>query len=187
MYELRTATLKRHAANLVTVSRLVLLIPWIIFYNNSCFWMVPVMFVIILSDLIDGRIARLLETASPQGGLLDAVCDFIVVLVAMLVMGIADPFCLAVAVVIVLSLFTWVLRCFIENCLSYSRFGRYNGAACYAFMTIVGFISLYFRAHPWYVTILETVLFIFLITLLVMSCIENCIAVLRLRNRKRIF
>lgn len=181
---MKTATFKRHAANLITLSRLVLLIPWIGCYRDRCLWMVPVMFVIILSDLIDGKIARLLKTASPQGGILDAACDSALVLVAMLVMGSADPFCLAAAFMILFSMFTWVLRCITENRFSYSHFGRYNGAVCYAFMTIAGFISLYFRRQPWHITVLEAVPFILLTILLGLSSLENSIAVFRVRNRR---
>jgi len=67
-------------SNLITLLRGFLSIP--IFYllkNNYLFYSLVLIIIAILTDLIDGLVARLLKEKSQLGKILDPACDFLVV------------------------------------------------------------------------------------------------------------
>lgn len=76
------ASLNRFAttANFITIGRLLLLVPLFIFLRqgrdgNGNFWALVVMGVALLSDMLDGLIARLFHQESNWGRILDPIAD----------------------------------------------------------------------------------------------------------------
>ena len=127
----------RHPADAVSFSRALLVFAWIYCHAHQNIWAVVVVVVIVLSDVIDGPIARRTGTAGPRGAVVDVACDVFVILAAMLAAGATDPLCLVAAAAMVANLLSWVL-CNLTACRAgYTRIGRYNGAACYVFLVVV--------------------------------------------------
>src|SRR5512136_2246378 len=124
--------MRRHLANIITLSRLLLMVPWSICVMADSSWALAVMALIIATDIIDGPIARRLKTAGPLGGALDAGCDAAVCFAAAVLLGLSDTRYLAAAALMAASFLSWMALGRIEGGQSYTRLGRYNGAACYA-------------------------------------------------------
>ena len=67
------------AANLLSISRVILMIPFLRQYNNGNFTMcIIICFVAMLTDWMDGMCARLSPTRHPIGKWIDPICDGIV-------------------------------------------------------------------------------------------------------------
>lgn len=129
-------------ANFVSISRLGLLGLWIYCYASGSAWTLPVMVIIVLTDLADGAIARRLKTAGPLGAKLDVACDVAVCFVGALIAGLSEPLFLAVAGMMAINLLSWLMLCSTAGRRGYTRFGRYNGSACYSLLIVVS-------AAPW--------------------------------------
>jgi phosphatidylglycerophosphate synthase len=128
--------MKRHLANLLSISRLFLLVPLIFCLVADSRWAFPIMTAIILTDLLDGPAARKLKTAGPSGASLDAACDAAVALSAAFAAGLSDPRYLSAAALMAASFYSWTVRRTGPGISSYTRLGRYNGAVCYALLAV---------------------------------------------------
>jgi phosphatidylglycerophosphate synthase len=84
----------RHPADAVSFSRALLVFAWIYCHAHQNIWAVVVVVVIVLSDVIDGPIARRTGTAGPRGAAVDVACDVFVILASTLAAGATDPLCL---------------------------------------------------------------------------------------------
>ena len=72
--------MKKQIANIVTVSRGILSVP-LLFLPLSSVWFYTIYLFCGLTDMVDGRIARITGAASRFGARLDTVSDFIFLLV----------------------------------------------------------------------------------------------------------
>src|SRR5262249_49971093 len=120
-------------ANALTTLRLVLAVPvglWLASDDPRTWWLAIAITIAIVTDLIDGPLARRLGTSTPFGGTFDHAADCIFVVCGM-VGGVARgvfPWVLPVLVVVAFAQYTidsyWLFR---ERRLRTSRLGRYNG------------------------------------------------------------
>ncbi len=74
-----------HAANIITISRIVLIIPVLLLVSeekNLSNWFALILFVLAgITDNLDGYIARKMNTESPVGALLDLIADKLLVVI----------------------------------------------------------------------------------------------------------
>ena len=75
--------MKKHIANIITGSRIVLSLP-LLFIPLSSAWFYVLYLLCGLSDMIDGTVARKTKCASEFGARLDMVSDFVFMIVAMI-------------------------------------------------------------------------------------------------------
>lgn len=101
------------------------------------------MAVIVISDLVDGRLARKLGTAGSRGALIDAGCDAIVVLTAACVLGVGDPRYLWIAALMAMAFVSYGAYSLVIRTFAYTRLGRYDGALCYALVAAAAL-------RPWF-------------------------------------
>ena len=73
--------MKKHIANIITGSRIVLSLP-LLFLPLSSAWFYALYLLCGLSDMIDGTVARKTNSASEFGTRLDTVSDFVFMIVA---------------------------------------------------------------------------------------------------------
>jgi phosphatidylglycerophosphate synthase len=129
---------RRWAANLVSLSRLALIVPWIISQTTGSLWTLPIMAAIMASDLLDGPIARKFSTACTKGALIDAACDMIVVVAAAVTFGLQDTRYFGLAGLMALTFFSWGIHSLVLGRFAYTRLGKYDGVACYILAATVG-------------------------------------------------
>ena len=75
--------MKKHIANIITGSRIVLSLPLLLIPLTSA-WFYALYLICGLSDMIDGTVARRTNSASEFGARLDTVSDFVFVTVALI-------------------------------------------------------------------------------------------------------
>jgi phosphatidylglycerophosphate synthase len=124
--------MRHRLAHAVTGIRLALLPVWIWCWHLGSGWSIVLMAVMIASDMADGALARRLGTASAAGAKFDALSDFAVILAAAVAMGARDPRFLCLGGVAAASFGSWFLRRKARAAWLYTRYGKYNGAVCYA-------------------------------------------------------
>ena len=135
--------LRGRLADAVSLSRLLFFPLWAVLVYGVSRWAAPVMVLIILTDLVDGPIARRLGTAGPRGQRLEGLCDLLVAAGGAVVLGLRDWRFLPLAVLTAGCFACWSLRCLRAGGFAYSRLGRYDGAACYL-------LILFRSAAPWF-------------------------------------
>ncbi|MBN2049617.1 MAG: CDP-alcohol phosphatidyltransferase family protein [Spirochaetales bacterium] len=133
--------MRRHPADALSLSRLFLIVPWILSHLAGSLWALPVMAAIILTDIVDGPVARKTGTACPQGALLDASCDTMVLFTASVAAGLSETRYLGLAVLMVLSFSSWAGYSYITQGQTYTRLGRYNGTLGYILLVIISIES----------------------------------------------
>ena len=75
--------MKKHIANIITGSRIVLSLPLLLIPLTSA-WFCVIYLLCGLSDMIDGTVARRTNSASELGAKLDSVSDFVFMTVALI-------------------------------------------------------------------------------------------------------
>ena len=75
--------MKKHIANIITSSRIVLSLPILLIPLTSA-WFYALYLLCGLSDMIDGTVARKMGSASEFGARLDTVSDFVFMVVALI-------------------------------------------------------------------------------------------------------
>lgn len=86
-------TVLRHLPNLITIFRLVLVIPIVISIYEGVYEVSLILFVIAgLSDGLDGLLARWFEWVSPFGKLMDPVADKLLLLATIITLAVLDHF-----------------------------------------------------------------------------------------------
>ena len=75
--------MKKHIANIITTSRIVLSLP-LLFIPLTSAWFYALYLLCGLSDMIDGTVARKTKSASEFGARLDTVSDFVFMTVALI-------------------------------------------------------------------------------------------------------
>ena len=75
--------MKKHIANIITGSRIVFSLP-LLFIPLSSAWFYALYLLCGLSDMIDGTVARKINSASEFGARLDTVSDFVFMIVALI-------------------------------------------------------------------------------------------------------
>ncbi len=176
--------MKRHIANAISLSRLALFVPWSLLRVAHSVWALPVMAVIVATDLLDGPIARRMKTAGPFGGALDAACDAAVSIAAAIVIGLWDVRFLAAAALMGFNALSWLLYRSFTGGKTYTRLGRYNGAACYALIALEGAGQLADPLFPQAAAIAVTAGLAIAGTLLAVSSVENIAALFRSRGAR---
>lgn len=167
--------MKRWAADIMSLSRVVLLVPWIWCAVSRNGLALPIMAVIVASDLLDGRIARRFATVSGLGSWLDPLCDALVVVAAAIALGMEDARYLRLAGLMAMAFFSWGGYSLTIGRLGYTCLGKYNGTVCY--LLVLGA-----SAEPWLATLrpritasAESALLGFAAIFLTMSTAENLI------------
>jgi len=126
--------MKTNIADALTLSRLLLLVPWIecwISGNGAC---LPIIAAMIASDILDGIVARRSGTASRRGALFDAGCDAIIAIAASIALAAKEARFLYLAGLMVACFASWLVGGAVTGRLAFSRLGRYDGAACYTIL-----------------------------------------------------
>ena len=75
--------MKKHIANIITGSRIVLSLPILLIPMTSA-WFYVLYLLCVLSDMLDGTVARRTKSASEFGAKLDTVSDFVFMTVALI-------------------------------------------------------------------------------------------------------
>ena len=136
----------RSWANLLTLLRLLIapLLVWLLL--NEDWWPAAItLFIAILSDIFDGKIARKMNQASAFGGLFDHATDAIFVSSAawaLAQLGLINEFLWAL-IVLAFMQYTLDSKALSGKVLRSSRLGRYNGIAYFFLVCVcVGFQCL---------------------------------------------
>jgi len=96
-----------HAANLITISRIILIFPVLLLVSeekNLSNWLALILFVLAgITDNLDGYIARKTGTVSPLGALLDLVADklLVVIIISYLVSFTTNKYLVIPAMIII--------------------------------------------------------------------------------------
>ncbi len=122
---------KIRLADAVSLSRVALLVPLVRLMVLGSPWSLAVLSMIVASDLADGRIARRLGTAGSRGALIDASCNFLVVMSAAIVSGIFDARYMGLAAIMFLAFFSYGAFSLLIGRFAYTRLGRYDGVVAY--------------------------------------------------------
>jgi phosphatidylglycerophosphate synthase len=171
--------MRRRLADAVSLSRLVLLAPWVWLQAAGSRWALLIMAAIVLTDLIDGPIARRFSTAGLRGQLLDAACDAVVLIVAAAVVGLKDARFLGLAGLMIACFASWGAYSAIAGRLAYTRLGRYNGAACYVLIVMASsapWVSAFAIQVP---AVMEWAAIAVPVSLLGVSTAENVVGMVR--------
>jgi phosphatidylglycerophosphate synthase len=171
--------MKRYLANTISLSRIILLVPWSLCSMADSPWALFVMALIIATDLIDGPIARRLKTAGAFGGALDAACDTAVAITASVITGIREPVFFAAAAVMGFNALSWVIYRRMAGGETYTKLGRYNGAACYALLAVKSVGPITRELLPRADSIAVTAGLLVVFALLAASTIENVVGSFR--------
>ena len=129
-------TVKRWAADAVSLSRVVLLVPLVWFMIVGSPWALAVLAAIVASDLLDGPIARRLGTAGSRGALIDATCDVLVVMSAAIAAALSDARYAGLAVVMAMAFLSYAALSLIIGRFAYTRLGRYDGVVSYGVIAV---------------------------------------------------
>ncbi len=127
---------KRWAADAVSYSRLVLLVPLVWYMNAGSLWALAVLAAIVASDLVDGPIARRLGTAGSRGAFIDAGCDVLVVMSAAVAAGLSDLRYTGLATVMAMAFLSYGALSLIIGRFAYTRLGRYDGVVSYCVIAV---------------------------------------------------
>ncbi len=130
------------AADAVSLSRVVLLVPlgWFLIVGSP--WALAVLAAIVASDLLDGPIARRLGTAGSRGALIDASSDVLVVMSASIAAGLMDARYMALAAVMSMAFLSYGAFSLIIGRFAYTRVGRYDGVVSYSVIAVASAKSL---------------------------------------------
>ena len=129
----------RSWANLLTLLRLlsIPLLVWLII--NERWWLATAMlFIAILSDIFDGKIARKMKQATAFGGLFDHATDAILVSAAswaLAQLGLINGL-LWVLILLAFTQYTLDSKALSGQILRSSKLGRYNGIAYFALICL---------------------------------------------------
>ncbi len=134
--------MRRWTVDLVSLSRLALLVPWISCAIAGSLWALPVMAAIIASDLVDGLLARRLSTPGGRGALLDAACDALIVVAATVTLGLGEARYFGLAGLMTAAFISWGAYSLVAGRFAYTRLGKYDGALCYLLVAVAS-------ARPW--------------------------------------
>jgi CDP-diacylglycerol--glycerol-3-phosphate 3-phosphatidyltransferase len=129
---------RRWAADAVSLSRVVLLVPLVRLMVLGSPWAMVVLSLIVASDLADGRIARRLGTAGSRGALIDASCDVLVVMSAAIAAGLSDARYAALAAVMAMAFLSYGAFSLLIGRFAYTRLGRYDGVVSYGVIAVTG-------------------------------------------------
>ena len=69
--------MKKHIANILTVSRIILALILLIFFNKISLLFVILYTIAEFTDIIDGTVARITGSSSKAGAFLDSIADFL--------------------------------------------------------------------------------------------------------------
>ncbi len=129
---MRESTFKNWVADAVSLSRVALLVPLVLLLIHGSPWALVVLSAIVASDLLDGRIARRLGTAGSRGALIDASCDFLVVMSAVTASGVSDSRYLGLAAIMLLAFLSYGAFSLTLGRFAYTQLGRYDGVVSYS-------------------------------------------------------
>ena len=127
-----------NAANALSVIR-ILLIPLIVFFEFKQFVLIAFIFIMLtaLLDILDGHLARILNTESSLGAVLDISADFCVitgVLIVLAVKGIIPYYSL---LFVFLCFATFCCYSIITHRISKSHFGKFAGSVCFGGVILI--------------------------------------------------
>jgi phosphatidylglycerophosphate synthase len=127
---------RRWAADAVSFSRLALLVPLVGWEVSGSPWALAALAAIVLSDLVDGAIARRLGTAGSRGAMIDATCDGLVAMNAALGAGLSDARYAGLAAVMAVAFLSYGAFSLIVRRFGCTRLGRYDSAVCYGVIAV---------------------------------------------------
>jgi phosphatidylglycerophosphate synthase len=174
---------KRWAADALSLSRLALLGPLAWCLIRGSLGALPIMAVIVATDLMDGPIARLLSTAGSRGALVDSGCDALVVMTAAFVLGLSDARYAGFAGLIAVTFISYGVSSLVIGRFAYTRLGRYDGVVCYGVVAFasakpaLAAIGISLPAAEWIVLCVSAVF-------LAASTAENVVGILMSMRRK---
>ena len=123
----------------ITLSRVILAIIFLyLLINNAIFGAIAVFLLAIISDALDGYIARRLDVSSDSGAYFDIIADFFLVLIAFLAFIISGiyPYWLLLLIILVFVQFILTSK---FNILIYDPVGKYYGAFLFGIILITLF------------------------------------------------
>jgi phosphatidylglycerophosphate synthase len=129
---------RRWAADAMSLSRVMLLVPLVRFMILDSPWALMVLAAIMASDLVDGPIARRLGTAGSRGALIDASCDVLVVMSAAITAGLSDARYAGLAAVMAAAFLSYGAFSLLIGRFAYTRLGRYDGVVSYGVVAVAG-------------------------------------------------
>jgi phosphatidylglycerophosphate synthase len=132
----RILAARRWAADAVSLSRLLLLVPLVRFMIIGSPWAPVILAAIVASDLLDGPIARRLGTAGSRGALIDASCDVLVVMSAAMAAALSDARYAGLAAVMSIAFLSYGALSLIVGRFAYTRLGRYDGVVSYSAIAV---------------------------------------------------
>ncbi len=173
----------RWIADSVSFSRVALavLLVWQLIVGGP--WAPAVLAVVVATDLADGRIARRLGTAGSRGALIDAACDFLVVMSAAVAAGLLDARYTVLAVVMAMAFLSYGALSLIIGRFAYTRLGRYDGVVSYAVVALATAKPLLARIGVTVPAAAEWALLCLSALFLSVSVAENVAGILSARGR----
>ncbi len=127
---------RRWAADAVSFSRLVLLVPLVWWEISGSPWALAALAAIVLSDLADGAIARRFGTAGNRGAMIDAASDGLVAVNAAVGAGLSDARYAGLAAVMAVAFLSYGAFSLIAPRIACKRLGRHDSAVCYGVIAV---------------------------------------------------
>ena len=127
--------MRPRAADLISLSRLFLIAPWIVLFSRHSAYSLLALGLMVASDFFDGFIARRGRGPSgtaASGAALDAYCDFAVVASIFFTLGVRDARYLLACAMAAFAFVSWRASRAKSRGAIYGRLGKYAGAVCYA-------------------------------------------------------
>jgi phosphatidylglycerophosphate synthase len=120
-------------ADLISISRIVLIpLLWIAEVFSQRYVSLFLFSAMILSDLLDGVVARMYYETDPRGSIVDLVADFIVVIFIFAYLFASGEMSLYPLVTAIVSCSAYSLCSRVKTRIVYGRIGKFSGTICYA-------------------------------------------------------
>ena len=170
-------------ANALTLNRLLLCLPlYLLIRNELWFWAAVCLFFAVVSDLLDGKVARTQGTSSTLGGFFDHATDAILVTTGCLALAQSEVIGFALVWLIPTAFFQYSLdsRILTGRALRSSALGRVNGIGY--FVLVCTAVGSYLLDWSWLQVLLPTFAWVLVASTLV-SIADRLQATIRKPNQ----
>ncbi|HUS50330.1 MAG TPA: CDP-alcohol phosphatidyltransferase family protein [Candidatus Paceibacterota bacterium] len=161
----------------MTFSRIAF-IPFLIMgeLQEKYFQSLMIILLISMSDIVDGMVAKQVESSCKGGDIFDIAADFMVVLSVFVLWYLKQMVSIYIIFLILLSFITFGYISFLKKKITKNKIGKYVGAVCFLGITVIIFTRLYFKKI--YISSQNLVVIIISIYLII-SIIENIRSIIK--------
>ncbi len=159
----------------------ILLVPFFIIseFNNAYLTLFFIALSILISDILDGMLARIWKIESFSGALLDLAADFIAVFSIFLIFYLEKTVPLILIIIIFMAFSIYTLNCFLKKGIVFTKFGKAAGLICMISIALICLIRILLIS---YYPVASIIISYFCVFYLGLTIIENVIMIGRNRR-----